>query len=299
MKMSPQISIITINYNGLKDTEELILSLTNHLVSISYEIIVVDNASKADEASILKAQFPSITVIRSKSNLGFSGGNNLGIKEAKGEYLLLLNNDTIIKDDTIHFLVDRLKSDSSIGAVSPKIKFDLPPFCIQFAGYTPLSGITLRNSLIGFGQMDGADFEKAHTTPYCHGAAMMIKKEVIDKAGYMPQIYFLYYEELDWCTQIEKAGYTLWYEPLCTVYHKESQSTGQHSPLRTFYMTRNRLLYAWRNRTGLQKWIAILYQLFVANPKNYIMFRLTGKAHLAKAIINGINDFIKLDKDTN
>lgn len=294
--MIPEVSIITVNYNGLKDTEELIISLNNNLFSVSYEIIVVDNASTVDEASILKTKYPYITAIRSNINLGFSGGNNLGIKEAKGNYLFLLNNDTIVKDDTIYFLVNRLKNNSKVGVVSPKIKFAIPPFRIQFAGYTPLSCITLRNSLIGFGSNDNSNFEKAHTTPYCHGAAMMIKKEIIDKVGYMPEIYFLYYEELDWCTQIGKAGYELWYEPLCTVFHKESQSTGQQSPLRTFYITRNRLLYAWRNRTGLQKWIAILYQLLIANPKNYILFILNGRKDLAKAIINGVSSFLKLEK---
>ena len=73
----------------------------------------------------------------------------------------------------------------------------------------------------------------------------MLKREVIWKAGLMPEIYFLYYEELDWCTNMTRAGYQLWYEPRCTIFHKESQSTGRQSPLRTFYMMRNRMLYAW------------------------------------------------------
>ena len=76
---------------------------------------------------------------------------------------------------------------------------------------------------------------------------MLVKREVIEKVGLMPEIFFLYYEELDWSTHITRAGYELWYEPRCTVFHKESQSTGQLSKLRTYYLTRNRLLYAWRN----------------------------------------------------
>ena len=124
---------------------------------------------------------------------------------------------------------------------------------------------------------------------------MMIKKEVIDKVGYMPEIYFLYYEELDWSTQIEKAGYELWFEPRCTVYHKESQSTGQQSYLRTFYLTRNRLLYAWRNRYGITRWVSILYQLVVAAPKNTLLFLLKGRTDLANAILKGTFAFFKLE----
>ena len=295
MNNLPELSIITVNYNGLKDTCELIESLQKYLLSLSYEIIVVDNASRDNEAVALKEKYPSITTIRSEKNLGFSGGNNLGIKEAKGNYIFLLNNDTIIENDTFKFLIDRLNSSPKIGAVSPKIKFAFSPHSIQFAGYMPLSTITLRNNLIGFGEQDYGLHEIPIQTPYCHGAAMMIKKEVIDKVGYMPEIYFLYYEELDWSTQIEKAGYELWYEPLSTVYHKESQSTGQQSYLRTFYLTRNRLLYARRNRYGITRWISILYQLMVAAPKNTLIFLLKGRTDLAKAIFKGIFAFFKLE----
>jgi len=295
MKNLPEISIITVNYNGLKDTCELIESLEKY-VSLPYEIIVVDNASKKNEADILQQKYPHIITIRSEKNLGFSGGNNLGISKAKGKYIFLLNNDTFIEDDTFHYLIKKLESCPKIGAVSPKIKFAFPPRNIQFAGYIPLSQITLRNDLIGFGESDNKQFDTPIRTPYCHGAAMMVKKEVIEKVGYMPEIYFLYYEELDWSTQIGKAGYELWYEPRCTVYHKESQSTGQQSYLRTFYLIRNRLLYAWRNRYGVTRWIAVLYQLFIAAPKNSMIFLLKGRNDLVKAVFKGIYAFFMLDR---
>jgi len=294
MNNLPELSIITINYNGMKDTDELIESLREHL-SIPYEIIVIDNASKVNEAALLQQKYPHIISIRSELNLGFSGGNNLGISKAKGKYIFLLNNDTLIEEDTFHYLIKKLKSSPQIGAVSPKIKFAFPPRNIQFAGYIPLSLITLRNNLIGFGETDKGQYDTPICTPYCHGAAMMVKKEVIEKVGYMPEIYFLYYEELDWSTRIGKAGYELWYEPRCAVFHKESQSTGQQSYLRTFYLTRNRLLYAWRNRYGITRWISILYQLAIAAPKNILVFLLKGRTDLSKAIFNGIFAFIKLE----
>ncbi|NDW12752.1 glycosyltransferase family 2 protein [Bacteroides sp. 214] len=290
----PVISFITVNYNGFKDTCELIQSLQSCIKSIVFEIIVVDNASIVDESIKIKELFPNIITIRSEKNLGFSGGNNIGIHEAKGKYIFFINNDTYIEDDKIIFLIDCLEKSSLIAGVSPKIRFAFPPQNIQFAGYTPLSNITLRNSLIGFGQPDIADFNHPCTTPYLHGAAMMIKREAIDRVGMMPEIFFLYYEELDWSRQFTKAGYQLRYIPDWTVFHKESQSTGQESPLRTFYLTRNRLLYAWRNLEGVQKWLAVLYQVTIPPIKSILINLIKGKFKLISATIKGIYAFIVL-----
>lgn len=271
MMNEPQVSFITVCYNGFKDTCELIESLQTHVHSVSYEIIVVDNASREDEATKIKELYSDIVTLRSESNLGFSGGNNLGIRVAKGAYIFLINNDTYVESDGFHYLTERLESQKNIGAVSPKIRFAFPPQNIQFAGFTSLSAITIRNEMTGFGCPDDGTFDTPHTTPYLHGAALMVKREVIEKVGEMPEIFFLYYEEMDWCTQMTNAGYELWYEPRCTVFHKESQSTGQFSKLRTFYMTRNRLLYTRRNRKGAQRLLSILYQSTIAADRKSVV----------------------------
>lgn len=285
---TPDISFITICYNGLKDTCELIESLQNKVSSVSYEIIVIDNASRENEAEKIKKCYPSVISIRSDVNEGFSGGNNIGIRAATGKYIFLINNDTYLESDNIASLIERLESRPEIGGVSPKIKFAFPPQHIQFAGFTPLSRITLRNTMLGFHCPDNGNYDLPHSTPYLHGAAMMIKREVIEKVGLMPEIFFLYYEELDWSTSMTRAGYELWYEPRCTIFHKESQSTGQLSKLRTYYLTRNRLLYARRNLTGFARLASLLYQSTVAAAKNSLVFALKGRFALAGAICRGI-----------
>lgn len=288
MNSSPIVSFITICYNGFKDTCALIDSLQDKIHSVSYEIIVIDNASHYDEAAKLRELYPSINAIRSNENKGFSGGNNIGIRAAKGKYLFFINNDTYVETDDVFHLVKRLENNSKIGGVSPKIRFAFPPKHIQFAGFTPLSKITLRNNMLGFDCEDDGTFDISHSTPYLHGAAMMIKQEVIEKAGMMPELFFLYYEELDWSTSIKRAGYELWYEPRCTVFHKESQSTGQLSKLRTYYLTRNRLLYARRNLSKLDCAISILYQCTIAASKNSLIYALKGRFDLISAIIRGV-----------
>ena len=283
-----KISIITINYNGLKDTCELINSIP---FNNEMEVIVVDNASTQDEASIIAERYPHVKVIRSPRNLGFAGGNNLGIKEAKGEYILLVNNDTYFKKFNIVSLIERIESSNRIGIVCPKLRFAWGSYPIQFAGYTLLSQITVRNQAIGFGEEDKGQYDCAHPTPYAHGAAMLIKREAINKVGLMPECFFLYYEELDWSMMFTRAGYEIWYDPACTVYHKESQTTGQNSPLRTYYITRNRLLLVKRNYIGINKYLSYIYLIGIVAPRDIIKFTLQGRLDLVKAVYRGIKTF--------
>lgn len=287
------ISVITVNYNGFHDTCEFIDSWVSIVMSVSYEIIVIDNGSIINEAIPLQEKYPFIHTIRSEKNLGFAGGNNLGIDIAQGKYLFLLNNDILIINDTIHLLIRRLTSSNWIAGVSPLIRDYTEPHAIQYAGYTSLSPITLRNRAIGRGKMN-KDRYPAQRTPYLHGAAMLIKKRVIDRLGPMPADYFLYYEELDWCTYMNMEGYELWYDPACEVWHKDSSSTGKGSPLQCYYLSRNRLLYAYRNIFDWKLYLAILYQVVVACPKNILIALGKGEKEIAKAHWEGTKAFFKL-----
>ena len=295
MHQECEVSIITINYNGLKDTCELLDTLP--LVDESIEVIVVDNASNEDEATQIEQRYPQVKVIRSKENLGFAGGNNLGIHTAHGKYLFFINNDTFLRPQTsdLRPLINRLESSQKIGVVCPKIKFSWGDNLIQYAGYTPLSKITVRNRSIGFGELDSGQYDTPHPTPYAHGAAMIVKREVIEKAGLMPECYFLYYEELDWSMMIRRAGFDIWYEPGCTIYHKESQTTGQNSPLRTYYITRNRLLFVKRNNPYATRYLSYLYLIGIVALRDIIKYTLQHRLDLAKATIKGLRDsFSKL-----
>jgi len=283
-----EISIITINFNGLKDTCALIetIPFNDHL-----EVIVVDNASQNEEADAISKCFPQVRVIKSERNLGFAGGNNLGIRAAQGKYIFLINNDTIFKEFNVRSLIDRLESSPEIGIVCPKIRFAWGSHPIQYTGYTPLSTITVRNHSIGFSEEDHGQYDTAHPTPYAHGAAMLIKREALEKVGLMPECFFLYYEELDWSMMFTRAGYKIWYDPACTVFHKESQATGQNSPLRTYYIVRNRLLLVKRNWKGITKYLSYAYLLGAVGVRDILKYALSGKWKLLKATTNGLRDF--------
>lgn len=277
----PLVSIITVNYNHPEVTCELLASLRK-ITYPNVEIIVVDNASPQDDPAIIPKSYPEVRFIQSEVNLGFAGGNNLAIRESKGEYLLMINNDTEVDPGFLEPLVRKFQSNPGIGGVSPKIMFYHQPDTLQFTGQTPINSFTIRSRGLGFGLKDTGQFDQDAPTSFIHGAAMMVSREVLKKVGLMAESYFLYYEELDWGARIRKAGFELWYVHNSLVLHKESVSTGRLSPLKTYYMNRSRILYLRRNVTGFTFLVAILYQLCIAIPKNALVFAFSrDKGHIA------------------
>lgn len=290
-----KLSLITINYNGLKDTLELLESIYSTITSISFEVIVVDNCSSdRGEIKVVARKYPQAKTICAERNLGFAGGNNLGISIAEGEYIMLINNDTLVPEDNFAALLQRFDASPSIGALSPKILFSSPANTIQFAGYTPLSPITLRNNLIGFLEPDDGRYSEAGRTPYCHGAAFIVSRKALEKAGKMTEVYFLYYEELDWSQMISDAGFELWYDPIQSIIHKESSTIGPASPTKAYYMSRNRLLFAYRRLKGKNRILSILYQLCISIPKGVLVYLLGRKWKNAKASISGAFNFFSI-----
>lgn len=292
------ISFITVNYNGLKDTLELIETLAINVKSISYEVIVVDNASQNQEALSAFFNLPKVKFIPSNENIGFAGGNNLGIKTACGNYLFFINNDTYIKEDHFDQLIKSFGPKT--GLLCPKLCFSAPPHNVQYAGFTDLSSITLRNQAIGYGAPDLGQYNKPAKTFFAHGAAMMVSRERLNKIGLMSEDYFLYYEEMDWSMRFRNAGYNIEYNPIQTIYHKESQSTGQSSPLKTYYLTRNRLKYASKFQKGLIKILSISYLIFVVGTRDYFKYTAERRPDLRGAMLQGIRHFLlgKFGKQT-
>lgn len=289
---STLVSLITINYNSLDVTAEMLDSVRK-LSYPNLEIIVVDNASKEDPEAFLRKNYPEVIYIRSEKNLGFSGGNNLGIQASKGDFLYFINNDTELIEGSIELLLDCFKTIDQLGAVSPLI-YHHPDLheasgeLIQYAGTTPVNTLTARNRTIGAGEIDQGQFQKATPTPYVHGAAMMVPRKVVEKVGMMPEEFFLYYEELDWCEQIRNAGFKIYLEPRAKIYHKESISVGKMSTLKTFYLTRNRILFTRRNRSAGQVFLFSLFLTFCTLPKNLITYLIKGEWQHAKVFLQAI-----------
>lgn len=285
MMKQPLVSIITVNYNGLLHTQAFLAAMQK----VSYpsiEIIVVDNASKED-AAILKVTYPEIILLKSEMNLGFAGGNNLGIQRAKGDYILLLNNDTEPAPGFLEPLVELMLSRPQIGAVTAKLLYYDDPSRVQFAGGTGINLYTGRGFAIGYGALDGTEYCQNYQTKAIHGAACMFSRAVLEKVGNMSTLFFLYYEETDYYERIHKAGFEVWFCGMSKVLHKESMSTGKQSPLKIYYLTRNRLLFLRRNTSGLKKLVAVLFYWFVAIPKGLFLYAFKFQFVLAFAMLKG------------
>ncbi len=291
-KSYPLISIITVNYNHSDVTCDLIESL-NKISYPNIEIIVIDNCSPDDDPTIIKRKYPNIVLVENPINYGFAAGNNYGLMRARGKYIMLLNNDTVVTENFIEPLLDKFESDPQIGAISPKIRYFHTPDTIQYAGYTPIDPRTMRNFSIGFNEVDKGQHDQDRETAYAHGAAMMVPMEVVKEIGMMSYIFFLYYEEADWCARIKKAGYKMYYVHNSLIYHKESISTGKLSAMKIYYQNRNRLVFMRRNISGKDFYIGILYQLLMAIPKNAFKFLIKGKFQLFHAYYRAIGWHLK------
>lgn len=271
--MHPKVSLITVNFNQPEITRQLLLSVRQcGLFDKGCEVLVIDNGSQQSIEKLLGAAFPEVTFIRSEKNLGFAGGNNLGIEAAKGEYLFFVNNDTEIMPDTVEKLLAVFAQKADAGIVCPKICYFEPPNLIQYVGYSAINPYTGRNRTLGQFEPDKGQYRQIMPTHYAHGAAMMIRHEVIDQVGMMPEMFFLYYEELDWSEQIKQAGYTIYVEPNAVVYHKESVSVGTLNPLKTYYLTRNRILFMRRNAKMSEKIGFFVFLILFTIPKNTLLF---------------------------
>ncbi|MFQ3576488.1 MAG: glycosyltransferase family 2 protein [Cytophagales bacterium] len=286
-RKSPLVSIITVNFKQTEVTLQLLDSLKK-VTYPNYEIIVVDNGSGENLGSVLSESYHDCIYVESKENLGFAGGNNLGIQKALGKYLFFINNDVEVEANFLQPLVDLAESDSSIGMISPKIIYYDSDNTIQYAGSIGINPYTGRGAKIGWNQKDNGDFDKIYETSLGHGAGMLVPMDVIKQVGMLPEIFFLYYEEHDWCEAIKRAGYKVYYCGLSTIFHKESVSVGRQSTLKTYYMARNRVLFIRRNNKGMQKWIALLFFAFISMPKNCIQFFSKRQFGHLKVFLKGV-----------
>ncbi len=295
MNQKPLVSIITINYKQSAVTNELLRSLTT-VKAPAFEVIVVDNASGNGDHKKIDAGYPFVKLVVSDKNLGFAGGNNLGYQYAEGDFILLLNNDTEVEPGFLTPMVDLLAGDPTIGAVSPKIRYFYHPEIIQYAGFSPMNKLTLRMHAWGFKEKDDGQHNEIKQTDFAHGCAMMVPRRVIEHVGVMCDDYFLYYEEHDWSTRIRNAGYRIMYQPESLVLHKESISVQKDSPLKTYYINRNRIFYMRRNIKGISRWIAAIYLVFISIPKNLLSHLLSGKVEHLKAYTRAITWHLKHPK---
>ena len=295
-----KLAIVIINWNSFDLTSDTLVSLSSTSYK-NYDIIVVDNFSTDNSAAQLEKDFPSIILLKSDENKGFTGGNNLGFDYAINEgyeYVMMLNNDVAVESDFLEPLVVKLDMDEKIGGVQPLIYFYHDRELIWNAGsrYNAIFGIPY---ILGYYRKDKGQLQrkKQKSIDWITGCAFMIRTEVLKKVGVLKQDFFIYYEDVDLSFRIKEAGYALAYEASSVVYHKTGMSHKSKEKLKEGYLNpkvhylnaRNRLFVLKEYTQKIAIPTVILYQIiYFFGISFYFIFRCRWQK--LKAWNNGIKD---------
>ena len=221
------VYIIVLNWNRKKDTIACLESLLKTEYS-NYTIVLVDNASSDGTVAEVREKFPSVNVIANAENLRFAGGNNVGIEHALlngADYVVLLNNDTIVDPAFLAELVQAAENDASIGIAGPKIYYYDQPKMIWYAG-GKVEYWKGWISHVGIREQDNGQYNVARDVDYVTGCCMLVKREVIERIGKLDESFFIYGEDADWSLRAARAGFRLRYVPSSMIWHKVSASSG-------------------------------------------------------------------------
>jgi GT2 family glycosyltransferase len=265
----PKVSIIIVNYNGGKVFKECLESL-KEIQYPNYELIIVDNDSSDGTEKLSN--------IRNKKNLGFAGGNNRGVKEAKGKYILLLNNDTKVTVSFLNVMVAKMEKEKEIGVLQPKIYLMDKPRYLDNAG-SFLTRIGLLQHW-GFMQKDSREFASERQIFSAKGACMLIRREVIEKIGLFDDDFISYFEESDFCWRVWLAGYKVLYYPRAVIYHKVGFTSKRMNQMSvTLISSRNRIASLFKNLSTINLFLILLpHILFLSALGFYYLFRLKHKS---------------------
>lgn len=248
MNSEPLVSILILNWDGLDETEQCLSSLGT-IAYKNVEILVLDNGSKRREDIVLKKKYSNInyTFFRSNLNLGYTGGNNFLIKKSKGDYVILLNNDTRVTKYWINELVKVVESDLQIAVVQPKLRSLKEPSRFDYAGaaggYIDIFGFPFtRGRLFETMEKDKGQYDQIVEIFWASGAAIFIRKNVLKRVGYLDERFFNYMEEIDICWKMRRLGYKIVSQPKSIVYHKVAASSGRNLFKKRYLEHRNNLL---------------------------------------------------------
>lgn len=253
------ISILIVSYNTCAVLRECLQSVEASTGSLTIETIVIDNASRDDSVAMVRKEFPSVKVIETGQNLGFGNANNRAYEEATGRYIILLNSDAFLFPDTLQLSIRKMEEDPRTGlasgrlvgrdgALQPSARM-FPSPLIQFLVMSGLARRFPRSRFFGQGDRTWADPMQPAEVDWVPGAYSIIRNDVLQKVGFFDPVFFLYYEEVDLCWRIQKAGYKIMYWPEIEVIHIGGESSRQ---VKTLEMSKGGAqLILWRMRSTL------------------------------------------------
>ena len=249
---SPRITVIVVNWNGKDVTLDCLASL-QRVHTPSLHVLVVDNGSTDDSVTAIRSQYPAVDVLALQENRRFAGGNNAGIQKAFAEgadFVLLLNNDTVVDPDFLLTLFERFRIGEQCGMVVPKIYYHDAPDRLWYAG-GEISFWTGTMRHRGIREVDRGQYDAAVETGYATGCCVLVSRELIARIGQLDESFFIYTEDADWSIRARRAGYRIMYEPRARIWHKLSVSTGGHL---SFFKLKNKAFSNFRFFARYARW---------------------------------------------
>jgi GT2 family glycosyltransferase len=291
---SNKVSVILVNLNQEVHTRECIQSLLN-VSHGNLEIILVDNHSSDGSGERLRREFPTIVFLQNEDNLGFAEGNNIGVREALrrgADYVMLLNNDTIVEKNFIEPLLKLAISDPAIGVQSCKIYFFSKPNTFWYAGGI-LDVDKAMGSHKGMHEIDTGRYDKIEDTGFATGCMMFIPRAVLEKVGLLDSSFFIYSEDSDWCERARQLGYRVVFNPQAKLWHKVSITTRIDSPFYLYFTMRNKILFLRKHARWWKIFIYLPYFLYFFG-RHLIRMSLKWHSYIGtRAVILGIIDGLR------
>lgn len=285
--MTLRVFALVLCHNG----RDLTLACLESLLQQRYapmEVLVIDNASQDGTPEAVRAAYPDLGLIRTGANLGYAGGNNVGIREALqrgAEAVFLVNNDTLLDPDCVARLVNSLEADPQIGVIGPMVyTWDRGRVISSAGGAIDWWHADAIN--VGMGEADRGQY-KARPVDFINGCGLMIARKAIKRVGLLDERYFMYWEEADWCVRVRRAGFSVHFEPEARMRHKATIRSDRLGPTTLYYLTRNRLLF-FATHAPLHLRPAALAHALHGALRGLSHERRAGRAEHARAIQLGI-----------
>ena len=284
-----KLSIVIVSYNVQHFLEHCLYSVIEASKNLNTEIIVVDNNSVDDSVQMLKEKFPHLHLIENKFNKGFSSANNQAIKIAKGEYILLLNPDTLVETDTFGKTIAFMDAHTDAGALGVKMlngegtflsesKRGLPTPAVAFYKLSGLSKLFPTSKIFNTYHLGFLDENKTHSVDVLAGAFMLIRKSVLDKVGLLDETFFMYGEDIDLSYRITLAGYKNYYFAETKIIHYKGKSTNKNSIAHVVAFYKAMLIFAKKHFSKNNKAVVLLLIL----PAVYLQIAIASVPRLFK-----------------
>lgn len=289
----PKVSIIILNWNGKKDTVECLESL-KEITYPNYDILLVDNGSTDGSVEYFREKYYEMEIIENKENLGFAEGNNVAIRktvEREPDYILLLNNDTIVDPNFLTELVRVLEADSNIGIVGPTVYYYYERDHIQSAGVKICWN---KGETIHLMNKNEIKHSKIRDVDSIMGCSLLAKCEIFKKIGYFNKDYFAYWEETDWCVRAKKIGYRIVHVPSSKIWHKGGATTKKTSGFYEYHMTRNMFWFMRKHASRKQQINFFIYFFgfqFWKLIAGYVIYHEKANIYISffKGILDGLD----------